>query len=82
MKLLAILLLLSSCVPSQRYYMHTRQTLLHGSDAAIYAGCVRGVIRWHFDHAKRWPTQAAVEDHCLDVQKSFMDELRDVPSDT
>lgn len=78
MKLALCLLLvigLTSCVRPKRYYVNTRQTLLFGTDAATYAGCVRGVIRWHHDRTGQWPAYAQVEELCAGVQKSFTEEM-------
>ena len=66
------LLLLSACVP--RGQIHTidhHHTLLHGSADAIYAGCVRGVIRWHYALTGRWPNLTQVAELCNDTQQSF-----------
>lgn len=73
--LLTLTLLLSACTaPQTQHYMHYRQTLLHGSDAALYVGCVRGVIRWHHARTGHWPEYRQVEELCVGVQKSFTDE--------
>jgi cytochrome bd-type quinol oxidase subunit 1 len=75
-KLFIVALLLAACVPPTPY-MHQRQNLLYGSDAAIYAGCVRGVIRWHVRETGRYPTYAHVEALCNEVQKSYQEKWRD-----
>jgi hypothetical protein len=73
-----LLLLLTACVPqAPHYYLHQRQTLLLGSDAALYAGCVRGVIRWHYERTGHFPDYARVEELCAGVQKSFMETWRE-----
>jgi hypothetical protein len=76
MKLLVIALLLSACMPTQ-HYIHQRQTLLFGSDSAIYAGCVRGVIRWQVARTGNYPIYADVQALCTNVQKSFMEKWSD-----
>ena len=77
---ITLALLLSACTP-QHYYIRQRQTLLHGSDAAIFAGCVRGVIRWHHERTGHWPEYAAVTELCTGVQKSFMENMEGIPDD-
>lgn len=70
--LLSIALLLSACIPRQQtHYIRQHQTLLYGSDAAIYAGCVRGVIRWHYSLTRQWPDLRQVAELCDGTQKSF-----------
>lgn len=65
-------LLLSACVPSRQiYHIDHRHTLLQGSADAIYAGCVRGVIRWHHATTGQWVALNEVALLCDDVQRSF-----------
>lgn len=78
---LLLVILLTSCVRPRHYYVTTRQTLLYRSDAAIYAGCVRGVIRWHHDRTGQWPEYKVVEELCSGVQKSFTEELHGESND-
>jgi hypothetical protein len=75
-KLLVIALLLAACMPPTPY-IHQRQNLLYGSDSAIYAGCVRGVIRWHVRETGRYPAYGDVEAMCTNVQKSYMEKWSD-----
>lgn len=74
--LAACILAQAGCAPTQDR-MPVRQHLLYGSEAALYAGCVRGVIRWHHAYTGHWPWLAQVEALCTDVQKSFIDDWRD-----
>lgn len=77
-KLVLVALLLSACIPRQQtHYIHQHQTLLYGSDAAIYAGCVRGVIRWHKQRTGQYPDLAMVQSLCVGVQDSFRDHYGD-----
>lgn len=77
MKLFAlVILLLTACAtPTRVYPLQVRQTLLHGSDAAITQGCVRGVIRWHAMHTGAYPALLDVALFCEDVRRSFGDEI-------
>jgi len=76
MKLLvALLILLAACTTPRVYPLQVRQTLLYGSDAAIQQGCVRGVIRWHYQHALAYPPLMDVALFCEDVRRSFEDEI-------
>lgn len=71
-----VALLLSACIPSQQTYtIDHRRTLLHGSDDALFDGCVRGVIRWHYAVTGQWVTLDDVAAMCDEVQRSFDDEL-------
>jgi len=75
MKLIALCLILTACYAPPRYSLQVRQTLLHGSDAAIMQGCVRGVIRWHHIHTGAYPALVDVGILCEDVRRSFQDEI-------
>lgn len=75
--ILALCLILSACAPPKHYYIQQRQTLLFGSDAAIYYGCVRGVIRWQHDRTGQWAEYSLVQAVCTDVQRSFQKDMRD-----
>jgi hypothetical protein len=75
MKFLAAFLLLTACYAPPHYSLQVRQTLLHGSDAAILAGCQRGVIRWHRLASGQYPRLADVGIFCEDVRRSFQDEI-------
>jgi hypothetical protein len=75
MKLLITMILLSACTVPRYYPLHVRQTLLHGSDAAIQQGCVRGVIRWHKVITEAYPPLDTVALFCEDVRRSFQQEL-------
>lgn len=67
--------LLSACVPSrQTYHIDHRRTMLHGSADAIFDGCVRGVIRWHYAMTGQWVALDDVALFCDEVQRSFDDE--------
>ena len=71
-----VALLLSACVPSrQTHAIDHRRTMLHGSDDALFDGCVRGVIRWHHATTGQWVALDDVAVMCDEVQRSFDDEL-------
>lgn len=71
---LLVIFILSTCQP-KRYAIQQHQTLLFGSDEAIYAGCVRGVLRWHYERTGAWLTPEEVQLFCIDVQRSFQPVL-------
>jgi hypothetical protein len=75
MKFILSAVLLTACTAPPHYSLQVRQTLLHGSDAAIVAGCRRGVIRWHRLASGEYPRLIDVGIFCEDVRRSFQDEI-------
>lgn len=76
-------LTLSACTDcAQIYTISQRHTLAFGQSEAIYDGCVRGVIRWHYAMTDSWPTLAMVHEACIGVQSSFEQRPEDTEGRT
>jgi len=75
-KLYLVAMLLASCVyigPDNP----TIETLPYGQDEAVYAGCVRGVIRWHYNTTGSYPSLDIVHRHCEEIRRSYNRQQRD-----
>lgn len=69
-------MLLASCVyigPDNP----TIEPLPFGQDEAIYAGCVRGIIRWHHNQTGNYPSLDIVHHHCENTRRSYNRQQRD-----
>jgi hypothetical protein len=74
-KFLLSAILITACTAPPHYSLRVHQSLLHGSDAAIMAGCQRGVLRWHRLASGEYPRLIDVGIFCEDVRRSFEDEI-------
>lgn len=58
------------------------EPLPYGQSEALYAGCVRGIVRWQHDLTGVYPQLDAVHRHCEAMRRSFKShERRSLDSD-